>query len=118
MNEEKPILLDLTKIATGGKLSITLPISGRPFVLKMATARTQMIAQKLADPAKDPIKFMLENIRQCLDPMPTGEEMLDMANPDLDFLQSTYSRLSRTGKNGLKDEELDEFFKTPSPAKS
>jgi hypothetical protein len=116
--EEKQLALDLVKLMTEGKLAITLPVSKKSFHMKMASARTQLVAQRVYEPAKKPFEFMLETIRQCLDPQPTMDEMLDMVNPDLDFLQEVYSRINRTGKNGITENELDDFFKNPSSSTS
>jgi hypothetical protein len=103
--------LDLLKFVKDGKLTITLPVSKKSVTLKMASARTQLISQRKFDPGKEPFQFMLENIRQCTEPMLSEDEMLDMVNADLDVLQEVYSRFNRTGKNGVTEQELDDFFK-------
>lgn len=118
MPQDKPLLLDLGTITVDGKLSFTLPVSKKSYQLGYATGRTQLLAQRLFDPAKRGFEFVLENIRQCITPQPPLEEMLDWPNPDLDFIQSIYSRLNRTGTNGITDSELDKFFKNPSSTNS
>jgi hypothetical protein len=116
---ETPILLDFAQLATEGKLTLPpFPVSGKQFDMKMASGRTQLIAQRIYDPATKSFEFMMENIRQCLIPMPPMDDMLDLPNPDLDFVQSVYSRLNRTGKHAITESELDEFFKNQSPSKS
>ncbi len=109
--------MELDSLAGITELDIKLPYSGKTFKMVRSTGRMQIIAQKQHDPAKGQGEFIFCCIGQTLTPTLNADQMMDLCNEDLDWLQEVYSKFNRTGKYVFTPEEVNGFFKSQSISK-